>query len=64
MLSFNLGVEIGQLLALSVILFAITWWRGTADFVKHAVLANVVVMTLGFILMGYQLGGYFTQRGA
>ncbi len=64
MLSFNLGVEIGQLVALSVILVAMRWWRGTNDFVKHAVLANVVVMSAGFVLMGYQLGGYFTGKAA
>jgi hypothetical protein len=64
MLSFNVGVELGQLIALSIILMAMTWWRGTADFVKHAVAANVVVMTLGFVLMGYQIAGYVTEKAA
>ena len=64
MVSFNVGVEIGQLIALSIILLAMTWWRGTADFVKHAVAANVVVMTLGFVLMGYQIAGYVTGKAA
>jgi len=64
MVSFNVGVEIGQLIALSIILLAMTWWRGTTDFVKHAVAANVVVMTLGFVLMGYQIAGYVTERAA
>jgi HupE/UreJ protein len=64
MLSFNLGVEIGQIVALSVILMAMTWWRGTTDFVKHAVAANVVVMMLGFVLMGYQIAGYLTEKAA
>jgi hypothetical protein len=64
MLSFNLGVEIGQIVALSIILVAMTWWRGTSDFIKHAVAANVVVMTLGFVLMGYQIAGYLTEKTA
>ena len=64
MLSFNMGVEIGQLVALSIILIAMRWWRGTNDFARHAVLANVVVMTAGFVLMGYQLGGYFKGSAA
>jgi HupE/UreJ protein len=64
MLSFNLGVEIGQLIALSIILMAMTWWRSTVDFLKHAVAANVIVMTLGFILLGYQLAGYFTEKAS
>jgi len=55
MVSFNVGVELGQLIALSIILVAMTWWRRTNDFVKHAVL---------FVLMGYQLSGYFTGKTA
>jgi len=61
MISFNVGVEIGQLIALSIILFFMTWWRRTSDFAKHAVLANVAVMTAGFLLMAYQLGGYYVE---
>jgi len=64
LVSFNVGVELGQLIALSIILLAMTWWRGTSDFVKHAVAANVVVMMLGFLLIGYQLTGYYTGRTA
>ena len=64
LVSFNVGVELGQLIALSIILLAMTWWRSTSDFVKHAVAANVVVMMLGFLLIGYQLTGYYTGRAA
>jgi hypothetical protein len=64
LVSFNVGVECGQLIALSIILFAMTWWRGTTDFGKHAVAANVVVMMLGFVLMGYQMAGYYTGKTA
>ena len=60
MLSFNVGVEIGQLLALGVILIAFNIWRTTAGFLRHAFLSNVVLMCAGFMLMGYQLTGYFT----
>ena len=62
MIAFNVGVELGQLLALSVILLAIVWWRRTAGFMKHAVLANVLLMTAGFLLLGYQLTGYMGNR--
>ena len=64
LVSFNVGVELGQLIALSIILLAMTWWRSTSDFVKHAVAANVVVMMLGFLLIGYQLTGYYSGRAA
>jgi hypothetical protein len=58
-ISFNIGVEIGQFLALSAILIAITYWRMHAAFFRHAFTANAVVMAAGFLLVGYQLTGYF-----
>jgi hypothetical protein len=57
--SFNLGVEIGQVLGLSLILIAIGYWRRSASFERHAYAANVALMTAGFLLVGYQLTGYF-----
>ena len=59
LLAFNLGVEIGQLLALCVILIAMGYWRRTAGFLKHAYTANVALMCAGFLLIGYQLTGLF-----
>jgi hypothetical protein len=35
------------------------FWRRTTSFARHAYTANVVLMTAGFVLMGYQLAGYF-----
>ena len=62
LLAFNVGVEIGQLLALAAILIAMGFWRRTAGFWRHAYAANVVIMTAGFVLIGYQLTGYFINR--
>jgi hypothetical protein len=59
--SFNVGVEIGQVLALSAVLIAIGYWRTRSGFVRHAFAANTVLMTGGFVLVGYQLAGYFHQ---
>lgn len=56
---FNIGVEIGQILALVGILIAISYWRKSSSFLHHAYAANVVMMMLGFLLMGYQITGYF-----
>jgi hypothetical protein len=64
LIAFNVGVEIGQLLALGAILIAMSYWRRTASFSRHAFTANVVLMTAGFILFGYQLAGYFAVEGA
>ena len=61
LLAFNVGVEIGQLLALAVILIGMSYWRRTAGFVRHAYSANVVMMSAGFILVGMQLTGYFVS---
>ncbi|HYW10462.1 MAG TPA: HupE/UreJ family protein [Longimicrobium sp.] len=64
LIAFNVGVEIGQLLALSTILIAMSYWRRTDSFAKHAYTANVAVMGAGFVLMGYQLAGFFVSRTA
>ncbi len=57
LIAFNLGVEIGQLLALFAILIAMGFWRRTRSFQRHAYAANVLLMTAGFMLVGYQLTG-------
>ena len=59
LIAFNVGVEIGQLLGLSAILISMSYWRRSASFGRHAYTANVVIMSAGFLLMGYQLAGYF-----
>jgi hypothetical protein len=56
-ISFNVGVEIGQALALAAVLIALLWWRRHAAFVRHALAANTLLMTGGFCLMGYQIAG-------
>jgi hypothetical protein len=58
LIAFNVGVEIGQLLALSAILILMGYWRRTESFMRHAYTANVVMMSAGFLLMGYQITGY------
>jgi hypothetical protein len=55
--AFNIGVEIGQLLALAAILIVMNFWRRSDVFVRQAFNTNVVLMSAGFLLMGYQLSG-------
>ncbi|PLX83330.1 MAG: hypothetical protein C0617_12445 [Desulfuromonas sp.] len=57
--AFNVGVEMGQLIALGLILIVMGFWRRTAGFTRHAYNANVALMTGGFIFVGYQLTGFF-----
>jgi hypothetical protein len=59
--SFNIGVEIGQGLALTAVLIAITFWRTRPGFLRHSFATNTLLMLGGFALMGYQLTGYFNQ---
>lgn len=59
LLAFNVGVEIGQLIALAMILIVMSFWRKTDGFFRHAYTANVTMMGAGFLLIGYQLTGYF-----
>ena len=60
LIAFNVGVEIGQLLALAAILVVMTRWRVTPSFARQAYAANVLMMTAGFALMGFQIAGYVT----
>ena len=61
LLAFNVGVEIGQLLALSAILIVMSFWRKTISFWRYAYSTNAVIMCLGFVLMGYQITGFFVN---
>jgi len=61
LIAFNIGVEIGQLLALFAILILINYWRKRSSFLIHAYSANVILMTLGFMLTGFQFFGYFNS---
>ena len=61
LIAFNIGVEVGQLLALSAILILISYWRKRSSFLIHAYSANIILMILGFTLSGYQLFGYFNS---
>jgi len=60
-LSFNIGVELGQVLALALILLALQLWRRSGSFLRGAWLTNLAIMAAGFTLFGYQLAGYLTS---
>ncbi|PYS49741.1 MAG: hypothetical protein DMG13_22770 [Acidobacteria bacterium] len=57
--SFNVGVEIGQVLSLTAVLIGLSYWRTRSGFLRHAFVTNTLLMMGGFILVGYQLAGYF-----
>jgi hypothetical protein len=58
-ISFNVGVEIGQLLALVGLLVLINIWRAAGAFERHANSFNLLLMFAGFALAAYQISGFY-----
>ena len=57
-LSFNLGVEIGQIAALSVMVGLLAAWRRRPSFQRFSYAANVGLIFAGGLLLLMQLHGY------
>ncbi len=63
-LSFNLGVEVGQIVALTAMLFLLAAWRKTASFKRFSTLSNVGLICAGFMLFLMQMHGYSHDAAA
>jgi len=61
LISFNVGVEVGQVCVLAVVVTLLNFWRLSRTFAPGAFYANLALMAGGFTLIGYQLTGYFTS---
>ena len=61
LISFNIGVEIGQIVALAIILIIMGYLRRAKDFVQYAYAANIIMIFLGIILTGQQISGYISS---
>lgn len=59
LIAFNVGVELGQFTALAFILLVINFWRKHSSFRRFATNTNCLLMSAGFMLIGFQLTGYF-----
>lgn len=57
-LSFNVGVEIGQIAALALMVGALAWWRHTGSFKRFSHAANLALFYGGVYLLFVQLHGY------
>ncbi len=57
-ISFNVGVELGQIAALVLMLFILTQWRKRASFLRLSKVANDALMMAGFLLFLMQMHGY------
>ncbi|MFT5636378.1 MAG: hypothetical protein ACI89T_001842 [Cognaticolwellia sp.] len=58
-ISFNVGVEIGQFLALGLVLIILSFWRRHSSYLNFSTVTNTALMSAGFMLIGLQLTGYF-----
>jgi hypothetical protein len=61
LLAFNVGVEVGQLLALFVILIVMGYWRRSPNFMRQATVANIIMVFLGVLLTYNQVAGYIAS---
>lgn len=61
-LSFNVGVEIGQILALTGMWIVLASWRKTSSFLKFSKVSNAALMFAGGLLLMMQLHGYQHTR--
>lgn len=59
--AFNVGVELGQFLALGILLIAMSWWRRTPSFERHAYAANLALILAGLALVVYQISGFVSS---
>jgi len=61
-ISFNIGVELGQVVALIAMLIVLTYLRKSIYFKKYSKIANHFLMFLGFMLLLMQLHGYLHSK--
>jgi len=61
LIAFNVGVELGQVLVLTLVVFALAAWRHTDSFKRYAFAANIVLILVGVGLTAYQIEGYLSS---
>lgn len=61
LISFNIGVELGQILVLVLIVPMLNAWRGKTSFAKYARAANIGLIIVGVALTAYQVTGYLSS---
>jgi hypothetical protein len=61
LIAFNIGVELGQIIALTFVLILLGFWRHFSSYIKLSIATNTLLMSAGLLLIAYQLTGYFTH---
>ena len=62
LIAFNVGVEIGQIIALGFVLIVLSFWRKFDSYLKFSGLTNTLLMSAGMLLVMYQLTGYYLEK--
>jgi len=62
LISFNVGVELGQFLVLTWVFIGLSYWRRHRSFLHFSVATNALLMSGGMILVGFQLTGFFLNN--
>jgi len=57
-ISFNIGIELGQVFALLLMILAIDFWRKSPSFVTFSVISNYLLIIAGGLLFLMQMHGY------
>ena len=61
LVAFNIGVELGQALALLLVLLVLGAWRNSAGFRRYGMIANLLLIAVGVALTVYQVQGYLAS---
>lgn len=61
LVSFNIGVEIGQVIVLVLVVFLLNQWRHRPSFAKYAFAANIALIAVGIALTAVQVQGYLSS---
>jgi len=61
LISFNVGVEAGQVIALAIVVVLLNLWRASSSFARGAFGANALLLGAGAALTIYHLAGYFAS---
>lgn len=58
LIAFNVGVELGQVIVLSFVVYLFSLWRDRPSFTRYAFAANVLLIAVGLWLTTIQIQGY------
>ena len=61
LIAFNLGVEVGQVIVLTVVVLVFDAWRRHRSFERWAFVANLALVGAGVLLTAYQIEGYIAS---